>query len=67
MADGSYPLSRPLYIYSDVATLRQEPEVAAFVNYYLHYVGDVLIDAGYFPTKTDVLNQSRRVFVTITS
>jgi phosphate transport system substrate-binding protein len=36
IADGSYsPLSRPLYIYPNVQSLREKPQVAEFVRFYL--------------------------------
>lgn len=35
IADGSYPISRPLYIYVNKAQAAAKPEVAAFVDYYL--------------------------------
>ena len=38
--DNSYPLARPLFIYSDPAILQAKPQVAAFVNYYLTHVNE---------------------------
>jgi phosphate transport system substrate-binding protein len=35
ISDGSYPISRPLFIYVNKAKLAEKPEVAAFVDYYL--------------------------------
>lgn len=35
IADGSYPLSRPLYIYVNKAKAQENPAVAAFVDFYL--------------------------------
>lgn len=35
IADGSYPLSRPLYIYVNKAKAQENPAVAAFVEFYL--------------------------------
>ena len=35
IADGSYPISRPLFIYVNKAQAAAKPEVAAFVDYYL--------------------------------
>ena len=47
--DGSYPISRPLFIYSDAEILQEKPQVAAFIYFYLNNVNDNIIDVGYFP------------------
>jgi phosphate transport system substrate-binding protein len=47
--DGSYPLARPLFIYSDAAIMQAKPQVAAFINYYLTHVNEEVRDVGYFP------------------
>ena len=46
---GEYPLSRPLFIYSDAQIMTEKPQVAAFILFYLQYVGDEILDVGYFP------------------
>lgn len=35
IADGSYPLSRPLFIYVNKAKAAEKPELAAYVDFYL--------------------------------
>jgi len=35
ISDGTYPISRPLFIYVNKAKLAAKPELAAFVDYYL--------------------------------
>jgi len=47
--NGAYPLSRPLFIYTTADIMREKPQVAAFVNYYLSSVGAVIGEVGYFP------------------
>jgi phosphate transport system substrate-binding protein len=47
--DGSYPLARPLFIYSDAGIMQAKPQVAAFINYYLTHVNEEIRDVGYFP------------------
>jgi ABC-type phosphate transport system substrate-binding protein len=47
--DGTYPISRPLFIYSDAKILQEKPQVAAFIYFYLSNVNDNIIDVGYFP------------------
>jgi phosphate transport system permease protein len=48
--NGSYPLARPLYIYTSADVLKEKPQVAAFVNYYLTRAEEAATAAGYFPT-----------------
>ena len=57
--DGSYPLSRPLFIYSDAAIMQEKPQVADFINFYLTYVNEEITDVGYFPASDDALNTAR--------
>jgi phosphate transport system substrate-binding protein len=47
--DGSYPLSRPLFIYSDPKIMAEKPQVAAFIGFYLQHVNDEILEVGYFP------------------
>ncbi len=56
---GEYVLSRPLYIYSDASILKSKPQVAAFVDYFLIMVNDVIEDVGYFPASEEALDTSR--------
>ena len=54
--DGSYPLARPLYIYSDAGIMMEKPQVNAFINFYLTHVNDEVIDVGYFPASEDAFS-----------
>jgi phosphate transport system substrate-binding protein len=47
--NGSYPLARPVFIYSDAKIMNDKPQVAAFIAYYLTYVNEALKEVGYFP------------------
>ena len=38
--DASYPLARPLFIYTTADIMMDKPQVAAFVNFYLTYVNE---------------------------
>jgi phosphate transport system substrate-binding protein len=53
--DGSYPLARPLFIYSSANIMHEKPQVAAFINFYLSYVNEEIIDVGYFPASASAL------------
>lgn len=61
--DGSYPLARPLFIYSDATILQEKPQVAGFVNFYLSFVNEEVVGAGYFPASEEALNASRQAFL----
>ncbi len=57
--DGSYALARPLFIYSDAGHMRDHPQAAEFVSYYLDKVNGVIVDVGYFPASTEAMAQAR--------
>jgi phosphate binding protein len=57
---GKYPLSRPLFIYSDAQILKSKPQVAAFINFYLANVDAEIGDVGYFPASADALDKSKQ-------
>jgi phosphate transport system substrate-binding protein len=57
--DGTYPLGRPLFIYSDATVMAEKPQVAAFINFYLTYVNEEVIGVGYFPASDEALNQAK--------
>ena len=61
--DGSYPLSRPLFIYSDAGVMAEKPQVGAFISFYLTRVNDEVIDVGYFPASASALKAARAAFL----
>jgi phosphate transport system substrate-binding protein len=36
--------------------------VAAFINFYLSFVNEEVVDVGYFPASTDALNASKQAW-----
>lgn len=58
--DGTYPLARPLFIYSDAKIMTDKPQVASFINFYLSFVNEEIIDAGYFPASADALDTAKQ-------
>jgi len=62
---GEYPMARPLFIYSDANIIREKPEVAAFIDYFLTNVNDVIGEVGYFPASEEALNQARQTLADI--
>ena len=57
------PLSRPLFIYSDAKIMKEKPQVAAFINFYLTRVDDVIQDVGYFPASSDALAEAEQTWL----
>lgn len=57
---GEYKLSRPLFIYSDAKIMKDKPQVAAFINFYLTYVKEEVGKVGYFPASPEVINASQQ-------
>ena len=60
---GEYPLSRPLFIYSDAKIMQEKPQVASFINFYLTFVNDEIGKVGYFPASEEALNQSKNTWL----
>ncbi|MEW6092482.1 MAG: PstS family phosphate ABC transporter substrate-binding protein [Chloroflexota bacterium] len=55
---GEYPISRPLFIYSDATIMLEKPQVAAFIFFYLTHVNDEILDVGYFPASQAALDEA---------
>ncbi len=64
--DGSYSLSRPLFIYSDAGIMRAHPQAKAFISYYLDQVNEVIVDVGYFQASTEALAKARNKWIRAT-
>ena len=56
---NEYPLARPLFIYSDGSIMQEKTQVADYINFFLTYVNDEVIDVGYFPASDEALNEAR--------
>ncbi len=61
--DGSYPLARPLFIYSDASILKEKPQVAAYINFFLTFVNEEIIDVGYFPASVEALDAAKQAWI----
>lgn len=60
---ATYPLARPLFIYSDARILLDKPQVAAFIKFYLDHLNDNIVDVGYFPApEEEVRNAYVRLY-----
>ncbi|MFL2640570.1 MAG: PstS family phosphate ABC transporter substrate-binding protein [Dehalococcoidia bacterium] len=61
IADGSYsPLSRPLFIYVNVESLN-EPQVKAFVDFYLIHGAALANEVGYVAASDEVYDNNKRL------
>ena len=58
--NATYPLARPLFIYSDAGIMAEKPQVAAFINFYLTYVNEEIERVGYFPAEASVLKAAKQ-------
>jgi len=61
--DGSYPLARPLFLYSDAKIMKDKPQVAAFINFYLSYVNEEILDVGYFPASDATIDEAKAAWM----
>jgi phosphate transport system substrate-binding protein len=53
--EGTYPIARPLYMYTDAGVIAEKPQVAEFIAYYLNNVNDLIGEVGYFPAPDEAL------------
>jgi phosphate transport system substrate-binding protein len=60
---GEYKLSRPLFIYSDATIMKEKPQVADFINFFLTYVNEEIESVGYFPASADALDAARQAWL----
>lgn len=61
--DGSYPLARPLYLYTSESIMREKPQVAAFLAYYLGNANAVIRKVGYFEAAPETLVEAERLWI----
>jgi phosphate transport system substrate-binding protein len=60
VSDGSYPISRPLFIYVNNGRAEENPVVAAFVDFFLSDEGiGAVEEEGYVPVPADQLEETR--------
>ena len=67
IADGSYPISRPLFIYVSADKVRSNPSLAAFVDFYLSDEGlGAVTEVGYVGMDERTLEHTRALWRTRT-
>ena len=55
---NEYKLSRPLFIYSDANLMKEKPQVASFIKFYLENVNNEIDSVGYFPASQAALDEA---------
>jgi phosphate transport system substrate-binding protein len=53
---NTYPLARPLFIYSSASIIEEKPQVGQFIAFYLNNVNEVIGNVGYFPAPQEIIN-----------
>jgi phosphate transport system substrate-binding protein len=53
----------PFFIYSTAKIVQEKPQVGAFINFYLTYVNDEIVDVGYFPASDDALEAAKQAWL----
>lgn len=56
--DGTYPISRPLFMYTSAPVIESKPQVAEFMAYYLNNVNELIGEVGYFPAPDEALQEA---------
>lgn len=69
IADGTYPISRSLYIYVDAAKADEHPALAEYVDFYLEAMGnaELVAETGYVALPPDRLDATRSRWETRTT
>jgi phosphate transport system substrate-binding protein len=67
IADGSYPISRPLFIYVSTTSMEENPAVAAYVEYYMDEGISAVDEVGYVALPEDQLTESREALESMTT
>lgn len=55
---NTYPIARPLYMYTSDAVIQEKSQVAEFMAYYLNNVNDLIGVVGYFPAPQEALQEA---------
>ncbi|HKM07972.1 MAG TPA: PstS family phosphate ABC transporter substrate-binding protein [Sphaerochaeta sp.] len=61
--NATYPLARPLFLYSDASIMQNKSQVAAFIDFYLSYVNEEIVQVGYFPAHDEALENGRALWL----
>jgi ABC-type phosphate transport system substrate-binding protein len=62
VANGLYPLARPLYLYTSPTVLRDKPEVERFIGCYLNQLPPLVSEVGYLLPSRALFDQAMQSF-----
>jgi phosphate transport system substrate-binding protein len=60
---GTYPISRPLFLYTTAKIMTDKPQAAAFVDYYLTHSTRLAKKVGYFPAHADEIKKAKQTYL----
>lgn len=66
IADGTYPLSRPLYIYVNTKKAAANPALVGYVDYYLEAGYEAVSEVGYVPLPDAELTKTAAAWKAVT-
>lgn len=55
---NTYPLARPLFMYSTTSIIAEKSQVGAFLNFVLQFVNEEIGEVGYFPAPDSVIDSA---------
>ena len=55
---NTYPLARPMFMYSTASVIAEKPQVGAFLSFVLQFVNEEIGEVGYFPAPDAVLQSA---------
>ena len=61
----NYPLIRTLFLYTDANTLRDSPQVSAFLNFLLTHVNEEMSPLAYFPLRQEQLDKTKTTLLAL--
>ena len=61
--NGSYPLARPLFMYSDASIMRDKPQVAAWLAYVLNNAREGMLGVGYFEAPVSSIDAGKAAWL----
>ena len=61
--NGSYPLARPLFMYSDASIMRDKPQVAAWLAYVLNNAREGMLGVGYFEAPVSAIDAGKAAWL----
>lgn len=58
--NGTYPIARPLFMYSDAGIMREKPQVAAWLAYVLNNAEEGMLGVGYFKAPEAAIDGAKQ-------